>query len=64
MKIKILIIRLYFEQTPSEEQGSFKSVYSMMPIIQINILLYKMEVGRNTVWSEQKRGRERKREAD
>jgi len=30
----------------------------------INILLYKMEEGRNRAGSKQKRGRERKREAD
>jgi len=36
----------------------------MMPIIQINFLSYKMEAGRNRVGCEQKRVRERKREAD
>jgi hypothetical protein len=36
----------------------------MMAIIQINILLYKTEAGRNRAGSEWKRERKRKREAD
>jgi hypothetical protein len=36
----------------------------MIPIIQINFLLYKMKAGKNRVGSNWKRGRERKREAD
>jgi hypothetical protein len=36
----------------------------MMPIIQINFLLYKTEAGKNTKGSMLKRGRERKRETD
>jgi hypothetical protein len=48
-------------QTLSEEQCSFKCVYSMIRIIQINFLLYKMEAGKNRAGSKQKRGRERKK---
>jgi hypothetical protein len=60
--IKLFLVNLiYCEQTLSEEQSLFKCVYSMMLIIQISILLYKMEDGRNRVGSKQKRGRERKR---
>jgi hypothetical protein len=36
----------------------------MMPIMEINALLYKMEAGKNRAGSKQKRGGERKREAD
>ncbi len=36
----------------------------MMPIIQINFHLYKMEAGKNRVGSKWNKGRERKREAD
>ncbi len=39
-------------------------IQSIMPIIQINILLYKTEAGRNRAGSEWKRERKRKREAD
>jgi hypothetical protein len=35
----------------------------MMPIIQINFFLNKMEAGKNSVGSKQKKRRERKREA-
>jgi hypothetical protein len=36
----------------------------MIPLIQINLFSYKMEAGKNGVWSKQERGRERKRGAD
>jgi hypothetical protein len=36
----------------------------MMPITQINFLLYEMEAGGNRVRSEGRRGRERKRGTD
>ena len=55
---------VYCEQTLSEEQSLFKCIYSMMLIIQISILLYKMDNGRNRVGSKQERGKERKRGAD
>jgi hypothetical protein len=45
----------YCEQTLSEEQRLFKCIYSMMQIIQINFILYKMEAGKNKVGSKQKR---------
>jgi hypothetical protein len=57
-------IGLYCEKTQSEEQHLLKCVYSMMPIIQINFILYKMGVGKNRVGSKRKRGRDRKREGD
>ncbi len=49
----------YCEQTLSEEQHSFKCIYSMMPIIQVNFLFYKTEASRNRAGSEQKREREK-----
>jgi len=45
----------YFELTLSEKQHLFKIIYSMMPIIQIHFLLYKMEAGK-TEWGESRRG--------
>jgi hypothetical protein len=36
----------------------------MMPLIQIDLLLYKTEAGNKGVGSKQKRGRERQRGAD
>ncbi len=43
----------------------FKSVYSMMPVIQINNhLLYHTEAGKNRVGRKQKREKERQRGAD
>ena len=36
----------------------------MMPVVQINIILYQTETGKNRVGNRQERGRERKREAD
>jgi len=43
-----------------------KCIYSMMPIIQINFVLYKMEARKDGVGREQesRRERERKRETD
>ncbi len=38
--------------------------HTMIPIIQINFLLFKMEAGKNRVGSKRERGRERKRGAD
>jgi hypothetical protein len=50
-------------QTLSEEQRSFKSVYSMTPVIQINYLLYQAEGGKSRVGSN-RRGRKRERERE
>ncbi len=52
----------YCEQTLSEEQRSFKSVYSLMLLIQVNFLLYQIEAGKNRVGSKWKREKERQRE--
>ncbi len=41
-----------------------KCVYSMMPIVHINLLLYKMEAGKKGARSEQERGGERERERE
>ncbi len=51
----------YCEQTLSEEQRSFKSVFSMMPLVQIDFLLYQIEAGKNKVGIS---GRGRKRDTD
>ncbi len=53
----------YCEQTLGEEQHLFKCIYSMMPMIQINILLYQMETDKNRMGEKRERGRERKRDA-
>jgi len=34
----------------------------MMPLVQINIILYQKETGKNRVGNSQERGRERERE--
>ncbi len=36
----------------------------MMPVIQINFLLYKIKAGKNRVGSKRKKEKERQREAD
>jgi hypothetical protein len=54
----------YCEQTLSEDQPSFKSVFSMMPLVQIDFLLYQIEAGKNRVGSKQKREKERQRQMD
>jgi hypothetical protein len=51
----------YCEQTLNEEQCFFKSVYSMMPVIQTDNLLYQTEAGKSRAGSKQKRERETKR---
>ncbi len=38
-----------------------KCIYSMMPIVQINFLLYKTEAGKNRAGSRQDREREKGR---
>jgi hypothetical protein len=45
----------------SEEQCLLQSVYSMMPVIQINFFLYKMEADK-TEWGIGRREGERERE--
>jgi hypothetical protein len=39
-----------------------KSVYSMMPVIQINFFLYQTEAGKIECGNRQERGREREEE--
>ncbi len=36
-------ISLYCEQTLSEEQHLLKYIYLMMPVVRINLILYKTE---------------------
>ncbi len=48
----------------SEEQCSLKSVYSMMPVIQINFFLYQTEAGKIECGNRKERGRERERERE
>ncbi len=52
-------VGVYGEQ--SEEQHLRKCIYSMIPIIQINFLLHKMEAGKNGVGSKREREKERSR---
>jgi hypothetical protein len=52
---------MFCEQTPSEEQRSFKSVYSMMPIIQ-NQYPYIKRRQVKTEWGVSRREGERERE--
>ncbi len=60
--INLFLVDLsYCEQTLSEEQSLFKCIFSIMPITQINILLYKMEAVKTECGVS---GRERKREVD
>jgi hypothetical protein len=52
----------YSEQTLGEEQCLLKCIYSMMPVVQTNLFLNRIETGENRVESKRERGRERKRE--
>ncbi len=54
------VCNFYCVQNLSEEQRTFKSVYSKIPISLIDYLLYQMEGGKNRVGSKQKRENERK----
>jgi hypothetical protein len=54
-------LKTYCELTISQEQHFLKCIYSMMPIIQINFVLYKMEARKDGVGRERERAREKER---
>jgi hypothetical protein len=54
-------MNMYCDQTLSEEQCLLKCVYSIIPIIQINFLLYKTEEVKME-WEASRKQGERERE--